>query len=140
MRLYKAQDVTPECAADEYEDEDGIFDAIAWDERKSPTTEAEGAPAGWDQHCLDVWGEPHEFFIPSDRRIYRSRSSAQERVDLINRWGGHAVLVEADVDWVPVTEANRRRKRARLKAKAQRLIGQAQAVADQLAALDGEAL
>lgn len=120
MKLYKAQDTAPD-AADDYEDEDGFFDAVAWDERKSPVTEADGAPEGWDQHCLDVWGGPHEFFIPSDRKIYRSRSSAHERVDLINRWGGHAVLVEADVDWVPVELANRRRKAARLKDRRDRL-------------------
>jgi hypothetical protein len=120
MRLYKAQDVTAESATD-FEDEEGSFDTIAWDERKAPSTEAEGAPAGWDQHCIDVWGEPHEFFTPSDRRIYRSRSSAQERVDLINRWGGKAVLVEADVNWVPVEIANRRRKAAKIRAKRDRL-------------------
>lgn len=137
MKLYKAQDVTAECATDEYEDEDGMFDAVAWDERKAPSTEAEGAPAGWDQHCLDVWGGPHEFFIPSDSKIYRSRSSAQERVDLINRWGGKAVLVEADVDWVPVTEANRRRKSKRLYTKRTKLLMQAAELEDQLDALDG---
>ncbi len=106
MRLYKAQDVTADTDAEE---------TVFWeDESPTPTTEAEGAPVGWDQHCIEVWGGPHEFFIPSDRPIYRSRSSAQDRVDLINRWGGHAVLVEADANWTPVTVANRRRKKARL--------------------------
>lgn len=116
MRLYKAQDVTAETATD-FEDEDGLFDTIAWEERKAPSTEAEGAPAGWDQHCIDVWGGPHEFFIPSDRPIYRSRSSAQDRVNLINRWGGHAVLVETDTNWTPVTVANQQRKKARLEER-----------------------
>jgi hypothetical protein len=118
MRLYKAQDVTAECADDDIDEE---FIPADWGGVTAPTTEAEGAPAGWDQHCLDVWGEPHEFFIPSDRTIYRSRSSAQERVDLINRWGGKAVLVEADVNWVPVELANRRRKAAKIRAKRDRL-------------------
>lgn len=112
MRLYKAQDVTAECA------DDDANETVFWeDESPAPTTEAEGAPAGWDQHCIDVWGGPHEFFIPSDRPIYRSRSSAQDRVNLINRWGGHAVLVETDTNWTPVTVANQQRKKARLEER-----------------------
>lgn len=134
MRLYKAQDITPEYMADE---SDEAIEAYTEFITTTPTTEADGAPEGWDQHCLDVWGEPRPFFIPSDRTIYRSRSSAQARVNLINRWGGHAVLVEADVDWVPVTEANRRRKSKRLYTKRTKLLMQAAELEDQLDALDG---
>ena len=107
MKLYKAQNVAAEQdETDEYtgwRDEDGF----------GPWTEADGAPEGWDAYCQEKWGEEREFFIPSDRPIYRSRSSAQARVNLINRWGGNAVLVEAEVDWVPVEVANARRRMGR---------------------------
>ncbi|MDU3273367.1 MAG: hypothetical protein E7D41_08305 [Cutibacterium sp.] len=55
--------------------------------------------------------------MPSTSRVYRSRSSAQDRVDLVNRWGGNATLVEADVEWVPSDEARRRRRLAALDKK-----------------------
>lgn len=108
MKLYKAQNVAPQVDDDEY-----ILLAM-------PSTGKEGAPAGWDAYCLEKWGGPHEFFLPSDRKIYRSRSAAQARVDLINRWGGAAELVEAEVNWVPVAEANRLRKRDRTLAAIER--------------------
>ena len=123
MKLYKAQNVAAEQdEADEYtvRDDDGF----------GPWTEVAGAPEGWDAYCQEKWGEEREFFIPSDRPIYRSRSSAQARVNLINRWGGSAVLVEADVDWVPVEVANARRRNkrrldraAKLQREALKLIG-----------------
>ena len=114
MKLYKAQDVAPQVDDDEF-----IDDYISLAE-STPSTEEEGAPEGWDAYCLEKWGEPREFFFPSDRKIYRSRSAAQMRVDIINRWGGSAILVEADVNWVPVAEANRRRKQARIEQAIER--------------------
>lgn len=114
MKLYKAQDLAPQVDDDEFID-DYILLAEAM-----PSTEEEGAPEGWDAYCLEKWGEPREFFFPSDRKIYRSRSAAQARVDLINRWGGAAELVEAEVNWVPVVEANRLRKRDRMLAAIER--------------------
>ena len=113
QRLYKAWDRPTE--GDEAAELEEF--ASVWDVEITPppTTEAEGAPDGWDAHCLEVWGGPHEFFMPSDRKIYRSRSSAQARVDLINRWGGNAVLVETETEWIPVEQANaRRRNKARM--------------------------
>lgn len=109
QRLYKAQYVTTDEEWDEGNEE--FVEYVS----APPMTEAEGAPKGWDAHCLEVWGEPHRFFIPSDRPIYRSRSAAQNRVDLINRWGGNAFLVETETDWIPVSKANaRRRNKARM--------------------------
>lgn len=107
MKLYKAQNVVTDDDAEEYEG--GYVEQV----ERAPWTEVQGAPAGWDAYCDEKWGEPHQFFIPSDRPIYRSRSSAQARVNLINRWGGNAVLVEADVDWVPVKVANAERRNRR---------------------------
>ena len=104
MKLYKAQWVRD----GDYDDE------VDWEAFVHE-------PEGWHEHCLAKWGEHRPFFFPSDRRIYRSRSSAQERVDLINRWGGSAVLVECDVDWVPVEVANEHRRRARVQGRIERL-------------------
>lgn len=115
MRLYKAQNVPD--PRDEIEG-----DWMEWvPEDEAPQTEADGAPKGWDAYCMEKWGEPMPFHFPSDRPIYRSRSSAQARVDLINRWGGAAILVETEVDWQPVVVANARRRDARKRAKIARL-------------------
>ena len=125
-RLYKAWDrPTEEDEAAELEEFASVWDVEI---TPPPTTEAEGAPEGWDAHCLEVWGEPHEFFIPSDRPIYRSRSAAQNRVDLINRWGGNAVLVETETDWIPVSKANKRRRNQRRSARTKKLYAQIEAL------------
>ena len=121
MKLYKAQNVaTEQDEADEY--------TVRDDDGSGPWTEVAGAPEGWDAYCQEKWGEPHQFFIPSDRPIYRSRSSAQARVNLINRWGGNAVLVEADVDWVPVEVANARRRNRKRMARVKQLHATAEKV------------
>lgn len=124
MRLYKAH-ILPDYAADEQDAWDGSNDAGL-----APLAEADGAPAGWDAHCRDKWGEPRPFYIPSDRPIYRSRSAAQARVDLINRWlgPGSAILVETETDWTHVAAANARRKRARNAARIDRLREQIRAL------------
>ena len=131
-RLYKAWDQPTE------EDEDAELEEFAsiWgvEVTPRPTTEAEGAPAGWDAHCLEVWGEPHEFFIPSDRPIYRSRSAAQNRVDLINRWGGNAVLVETETEWIPVSKANARRRNKSRMARLEKLDAEAIRITEEMEA------
>jgi hypothetical protein len=99
MRLYKAQNVTGQI------DDEGYVNTVLSESYE---------PEDWAEYCHQEWGEYREFFWPTDHKIYRSRSAAQSRVDLINRWGGAAVLLEADVEWIPIEEANRRRERARL--------------------------
>lgn len=118
MRLYKAH-ILPDYTADDLDTWGGDL----YVEAHAPATEAEGAPAGWDAHCRDVWGEPRPFFLPSDRPIYRARSSAQRRVDLINRWAGPgtAILVETETEWIHTPAANARRRRARNAARIERL-------------------
>ena len=80
----------------------------------------EPEPAGWREYALDRWGdaEPeHErwpngykpFFWPKTDVPYKSRSTAQKRVDIINYWGGNAVVVECTPKWEPVAVANARR-------------------------------
>lgn len=107
MRLYKAQYVR----TDDYEIDEFGFGEWGF----GPGD----APEGWDDYSLGRWGEIREFFPPSDRPVYRSRSAAQARVDLINRWLGEgaAVLAEAEPVWVSVAEANANRARSRREAR-----------------------
>lgn len=85
-------------------------------------------PQGWEEYAVEQWPNYEEvidgvvhyvkpFFWPSTDKVFRSRSAAQARVDLINRWGGNAVLVECTPEWLPVTEANRRRKVQAMQAR-----------------------
>lgn len=110
MRLYKAHYVELDRydigEPDEWEPE------VEWPE-----------PEGWRNHAINKWGEDFArwtngykpFFPPSDQPIYRSRSAAQRRVDLINRWLGDdtAVLIETETRWRPTSQANRERHNQR---------------------------
>lgn len=60
------------------------------------------------------------FFWPDTSKIYKSRSSAQARVNLIEMWGGKAVLLETTTEWQSVKTANRLRKRDRTLAAIER--------------------
>ena len=74
------------------------------------------------------------FHWPSTERIYKSRSSAQDRVNLIEMWGGKAELMETTTDWIPVSKANaRRRNKARLE-RIEKLDAEAQRIADEMEA------
>ena len=126
QRLYKAQYVTTDEEWDEGNEE--FVEYVS----APPMTGAEGEPKGWAAHCLEVWGEPHRFSIPSDRPIYRSRSAAQNRVDLINRWGGNAVLVETETEWIPVEQANARRRNKARRARIDKLADKAAEIAKTL--------
>jgi len=80
-------------------------------------------PDGWDQnpYSVDLDGNPREFFWPTDGKVYKSRSSAQERVDLIQSYGATAVVLETETAWMPVAEANALRKRRRDSARVEKL-------------------
>ena len=82
-------------------------------------------PPGWREYALEmfgtipadgeVWPNGHKpFFWPKTGVPYRSRSAAQRRVDIINRWGGKAVLLECTPEWESVEKANVRRERRRI--------------------------
>ncbi|WP_334153035.1 hypothetical protein [Microbacterium sp.] len=85
-------------------------------------------PEGWREYAIEKWGEDCDrwddgyqpFFMPSDDRIYRSRSAAQARVNLINRWGGTAVLMECTPVWDTVSAANARRENDRILRRVER--------------------
>lgn len=85
-------------------------------------------PAGWDEFVLSridegaMWLPERAFFWPSTDRFYRSRSSAAEKVAIVERWGGTAIILEAEVGaFIPVSEANKLRKRRRDVARVERL-------------------
>lgn len=121
MRLYKAQ--YTEAAY-----EDGDLWTFTWADN----------PDGWDDYCMERWGETRDFYPPSDRKVYRSRSSAQARVDLINRWlgDGAAILVETETAWMPTSEANKRRAARRAMQRIAKLQDRIDAIT---ATLDEEA-
>lgn len=77
--------------------------------------------AKWSAYCQEVWGKEKDFFLPSDRKVFRSRSSAQARVDIVRHWGGDAELMECTPSWEPVAEANLRRQKQRDLARVRKL-------------------
>lgn len=87
------------------------------------------APEGWAEHTAEMalaghaWAQDSPaFFWPSEDKHYRSRSAAADKVAIVERWGGEARLLEAEVSsFIPVEEANRRRKAARDAKRAARL-------------------
>ncbi len=98
----------------------------------------EWEPEGWKEFALEKWGpdvERHEyegtvvlpympFFWPKTGVIVKSRSTAQRTVDIIRHWGGSAELLECTPVWLPVDEANARRKQARKQKRIAKLEAQ----------------
>lgn len=118
MKIYKAAYVITDDEWDEDEDD--------W----TPDTEGPADPPGWAEYCTERWGEYKDFFAPTDRKLYRSRSAAQGRVNLINRWfgDGAAVLLETDTEWTPVAEAVARRAGQKRQARIDKLRAEADAL------------
>lgn len=75
----------------------------------------------WREHCREVWGKEKDFFLPSERKVFRSRSAAQARVDIVRRWGGDAELMECAPSWESVSDANLRRQKQRALARVRKL-------------------
>lgn len=135
-RLYKA----------EWVHEDGI-ELEDWEhELFEAGFQSQQEPAGWREYALKAWPDgprPGEhwpnghkpFFWPSTDRIFRSRSAAQRRVDIINWWGGRAVLVECTPHWETVSAANARRHRARVAERVERKRAELAALEAELAAV-----
>jgi len=112
MRLYKIEILqSPETVHVPVEWEPGIFvgfTRLADDELH----------AQW----VDEFGADKEYFNPSESKLYRSRSSARDKVRAVERWGGKARILEAEVsEFIPVEEANLRRKRERDQARIEKL-------------------
>lgn len=95
-------------------------------------------PVEWEPHVLvgftrladdelhaqwvDEFGADKEYFNPSESKLYRSRSSARDKVKIVERWGGKARILEAEVsEFIPVEEANLRRKQQRAQQRIDKL-------------------
>lgn len=125
MRLYKIQIIgRPAESLDRVElEEDGTrtgYGLPGW------------KPAGWDVHVENMGWEPGtEFFWPSTGPFF-SRSTARDKQRIVQRWGGEAIILEAEVlNFIPVTEANALRKRRRDSVRIAKLQAQIDAIAGQ---------
>ena len=97
-------------------------------------------PEGWKEHlevladhgrawACDAIAAGYQFFWPKEDRIYRSRSSAQMKKELVESFGGKAVVLVAEVgEFIEVNEARKAREAERDLAKAEKLIEQANAL------------
>ncbi len=103
-------------------DDSAEYDECYHDDASCTCFEREPNPEGWEEYALangivDETGAARDFFWPKTDVPYKSRSSAQYRVNAINRWGGNAVVVECTPVWEPVDAANARRAAARINAR-----------------------
>lgn len=86
----------------------------------------------WLDFCVGRWGKPLDYFNPSEGRLYKSRSSVKEKVSIVEFYGGQARILEAEVgEFVPVAEANARRKVQAMQERAERLYSQADLIRTQ---------
>ncbi|GAA1329023.1 hypothetical protein ACFSWE_16600 [Leucobacter albus] len=86
-------------------------------------------PDEWVERCKRLYGEQRAFFLPAAGRLYKSRSAAVARRDLIRYWGGKAEVLECTPGWESLEAANLRRKAERFDAR----IAKKQAEVEELA-------
>ena len=74
---------------------------LAWDNRTGETDVPWGCPVGWEPSTAYLERfKTNKFFKPSTDKWYRSRSSAQRRVNLLESYGYLAVVQRsAPVQW-----------------------------------------
>lgn len=139
-RIYKAEflgwpdvalDWVPSEYLSEWETEQAIDSRSSIAGTEYLLVDDEWMPDGWQDYARQQWpdgitldGKHYDevpFFWPSTDRLYRARSSAQARVDMITRWGGKAVVVESDLHWRTVATANAERAEARKQKRIARL-------------------
>lgn len=90
-------------------------------------------PEGWADYAREMWpewdpdgGAPYKpFFWPSQTKIWKSRSSAADRVRIVEQWGGKAEVLESEVDWVTSEYAAKSRKLARMRERIDRKLAEA---------------
>lgn len=82
----------------------------------------------WVEFCYAKWGSELDFFLPDTSRVYKSRSSAVEKVKTIRRWGGDAQVLVADAEFEPLTTAAKKRETAKKLSRAAELRAQADAL------------
>lgn len=107
-----------------------------WDEDVQALVRTRGwKPAGWVEYVRErildgaKWSEDQHFFWPSEDKTYRSRSTAAGKVAIVERWGGKAIILEADVSaFVPAVQAKAKRSYERKMAQVHRVEAKAAAL------------
>jgi hypothetical protein len=120
MRLYKIEIIhRPELTRElheEYEGDGHTTEYVTYhlaDPKLRKEWEATGI-TGPDTHF--------HFFLPSETKLYRSRSSARAKQRIVERWGGMARILEAEVsEFIPSEDAKRKREIARLEERLEEL-------------------
>lgn len=76
----------------------------------------------WADFAEERWGDRDKpFFLPDEEKVFRSRSSAKARVDIVRSWGGDAEVLECEPVWVECGLAAAKRKQERDQKRADRL-------------------
>lgn len=100
-----------------------------WEEHVEWVAENEAAP--WAIRCRE---DGYPFFWPSETKTYKSRSSAREKQQAVERWGGKARILVAEVGpWEYVEDVTQRRRNLRDLARADRLREEALAIESHVA-------
>lgn len=112
MRLYKIEILKhPETFPVEREDYTGDGYTVEYVTRHLVDHELREQ---WELSGISDERSYYNFFLPSENKLYRSRSSARDKVKIVERWGGKARILEAEVsEFIPVEEANLRRRKKR---------------------------
>jgi len=97
------------------------------------------APEGWVEHVDEAiqyngapWAksskaEGYKFFWPSEKRTYLTKQAAESKAWAVRRWGGEAIVLEAEVgEFVEVEAAKRNRQEAKDLARAEKLRAKAE--------------
>lgn len=98
-------------------------EAFSEDGSRNLDWEPEGWPAYREELKKAGLMRPDEtrFFWPRTDRIYQSKSTAQSRVRLMEKYGATAHVVQSRLEWEDVREAEAARKRERELARARKL-------------------
>ena len=146
MRLYKMQitNYPPEAFGAPYKDPESgemfsDFDR-SW------------KPEGWKEHVddqADNWGrtwaqdareDNYRFFWPSEKRTFLTKEAAESKAWAVRRWGGQAIVLEAEVgEFVEVEAARRNRQDAKDLEKAKKLRAKAEMLKQEAAELERSA-
>lgn len=133
MRLYKMQitDYPAEAFGEPYKDHESGETFSDFDRSWKPE--------GWKEHVddqADNWGrswaadarmDNYRFFWPSEKRTYLTKEAAESKAWAVRRWGGQAIVLEAEVgEFVEVETAKRNRQQAKDLEKAEKLRAKAQ--------------
>lgn len=125
MRLYRIEITHLPETVNEYRDGEPYYDP--WGEPVTPTlvTKHLADPVlrkQWEDENPDRADVNYDFFWPSETKLYRSRSSARDKVKIVERWGGEARILEAEVgEFIPIQEANQLRKQQRAQERIDKL-------------------